>query len=252
MTDSALVSGYALRLGDDALIASQRLIWWCSRAPDLEEDVALANITLDLLGQARTLLSHAAEMEGVGRDEDSLAYLRTAREFHNLLLVELPDRDFATCIARLYFFALYQNLCYSELTGSTDPTLAGLAGKAVKETRYHVEYAGGWVVRLGDGTAESHRRMQAAVDELWPYTREMFLADEVIRAAAQAGVGVDPEPLREPWLAAARQVLTEATLTEPDDGWTPTGGREGRHTEAFEGLLAEMQSLHRQHVGARW
>lgn len=252
MTDSMLVSGYALRLGDDALIAAQRLVRWCSRAPDLEEDVALANITLDLLGQARTLLGHAAAMEGAGRDEDSLAYLRTARQFHNLLLVELPDRDFATCVARLYFFSLYQNLCYADLTRSTDPILAGLAGKAVKETRYHVDYAGGWLVRLGDGTAESHRRMQAAVDELWPYTEEMFLPDEVIRAAAQAGVGVNPEPLHAPWLIAARRMLAEATLTEPADEWTPTGGREGRHMETFDGLLAEMQSLHRQHVGARW
>lgn len=243
---------YPLRLGDDALIAGQWLSGWCAHAPQLEEDVALANIALDLFGQARALLTHAGELEGAGRDEDALAFLRGERELSNVLLVELPDRDFATCVARLLFFAGYTNLLYDRLCASGDPVLAGIAGKAVKETAYHLDHAVTWTLRLGDGTEESHRRMQAAVDTIWPYTHELFATDEVFAAAARDGTGADPALLRAPWLALVEPVLAEATLRRPTDGWAPAGGREGRHTETFGAQLAQMQYVHRAHPGVRW
>ncbi len=225
-----------LQLGDDALIAAQRLSEWVSRAAELEEDMALANIALDQLGQARLLLSYAGELEGRGRTEDDLAYLRTDREFRNCQLVELENGDFAVTIGKLLFFAAYQHELYQRLAGHSDERLAGIAAKAVKETAYHVDHATIWTLRLGDGTEESHRRMQAAVDALWPYTHELF----------------EDNALRPAWLSTVEKVLAEATLTRPQDGWAPTGGRQGIHTEAFSYLLGEMQSLHRMHPGARW
>ncbi|WNV87808.1 1,2-phenylacetyl-CoA epoxidase subunit PaaC [Umezawaea sp. Da 62-37] len=240
---------YVLRLGDDALIAAQRLVQWCSRAPALEEDVALANIALDQLGQARALLTAAGDLEGLGRDEDALAFLRTEAEFGNVLLVELANGDFAFSVAKLLFFGAYQNLLYQELSTSDDPVLAGIAAKAVKETAYHVEHAALWTVRLGDGTEESHRRMQTAVDEVWPYTHELFAGDDV---TAAAGLAVPPEDLRPTWSDLVDEVLAEATLRRPADGWAPAGGRAGAHTEDFGYLVGEMQVLHRAHPGARW
>ncbi|GAA1293634.1 1,2-phenylacetyl-CoA epoxidase subunit PaaC [Saccharothrix xinjiangensis] len=240
---------YALRLGDDALVAAQRLIQWCARAPELEEDVALANIAADLLGQARALLALAGEEEGAGRDEDDLAYLREESEFGNALLVELDNGDFAVSTAKALFFSVYQNLLYRALSAVAHPVLAGIAAKAAKETAYHVEHAALWAVRLGDGTDESHRRMQAAVDEVWPYTHELFAPDEVTRAAAFA---VDPAGLRPDWARRVEAVLVEATLRRPEDGWAPSGGRAGAHTEAFGYLVGEMQVLHRAHPGVRW
>ncbi len=227
-----------LGLGDDALIAAQRLAQWCARAPELEEDVALTNIALDQLGAARLLLSYAGELEGAGRDEDDLAYLRTDREFRNVLLVELPDRDFAVVIAKLLALSAWQHLHYGELAGRDDERLAGIAGKAVKESAYHLDHSALWTRRLGDGTDLSHERMQAALDEVWPYTHEL-LAETPRLAAA--------------WSATVQPVLAEATLAAPeDDGWRPGGGRTGRHTEHLSYLLAEMQVLHRAHPGARW
>jgi ring-1,2-phenylacetyl-CoA epoxidase subunit PaaC len=224
-------------LADDALVAAQRLAEWCARGPALEEDVALANIALDLLGAARLLLTHAGALEGAGRDEDALAYLRDEREFRNCLLVELPGGDFATTIGKLLFLSAFQHLHYAQLAGGADATLAAIAAKAVKETAYHVDHAALWTVRLGDGTAESHRRMQAAVDELWPYTHKLFEGHDDLRA---------------PWLSTIDGVLREATVERPADGWRPTGGRHGLHTEHLGYLLAEMQVLHRAHPGARW
>ncbi len=256
MTASATlppVAGYALRLGDDALILAQRLGEWASNAPELEEDVALTNIALDLLGQARALLTHAGEIEGAGRTEDDLAYLRDEREFVNVQLVEQPNGDFAQTIARQLFFSTYQWLLYDRLTRSTDPTLAGVAAKAVKEVDYHQDHAVGWTLRLGDGTEESHQRMQAGVDRLWPHTDELFGTDPLEQELVRAGVAVDAGTLRDPWLAAVGDVLAEATLTVPSGGWVaPGGGRRGMHTEPFGYLLAEMQHLHRSHPGARW
>ncbi|ADB50625.1 1,2-phenylacetyl-CoA epoxidase subunit PaaC [Conexibacter woesei] len=246
------VATYALRLGDDALILSQRLAWWSARAPELEEDLALTNVALDLLGQARPLLARAGELEGRGRDEDALAYLRGEREFLNLLIVELPDRDFAEAIARLLLFSTFQLARCEALTGSADELIAGVAAKAVKEVAYHRDHAVRWTLRLGDGTEESHARMQAAIERLWPYAHEPFAADELDLRMAGEGVGVDPATLRDGWRAFVAETLGRATLGVPADGWAPSGGRRGEHTEGFGFLLAELQSLHRAHVGATW
>jgi ring-1,2-phenylacetyl-CoA epoxidase subunit PaaC len=234
--------GQVLALGDDALIAAQRLAQWTSHAHEMEEDVALANIALDQLGAARLLLSYAGELEGAGRDEDALAFLRDDRQFRNVLLVELPNGDFAVTIAKLLFLSAYQVGRYQELTGGQDERLAAIAAKAVKECAYHFDHAALWTIRLGDGTDESHRRMQHAVDEIWPYTYELFTDDPF-----------DGSHLRDGWLAAVEPVLEKATLTRPDDGgWQPRGGRDGLHTEHLSYVLAEMQVLHRAHPGATW
>ena len=245
---SSVLVDYVLALGDDALVSAQRLGWWISRAPELEEDVALANIGLDQLGQARTLLSRAGELEGDGRTEDDLAYLRDEREFRNVKLVERPMTDFGVAMARLLLIATWQSHLYAGLRGSTDEILAGVAGKAVKEVAYHVDHASHWVLRLGDGTEESHLRMQAALDAEWPFVEELFepLADGL------GGVAVDPAALREPVLADVRRVVEQATLTMPDVGRAQGGGRQGLHTEHLGYLLAEMQHLHRSHPGATW
>jgi ring-1,2-phenylacetyl-CoA epoxidase subunit PaaC len=228
---------YLLGLADDALVEAQRLAEWCARSPEMEEDVALANIALDQLGTARLLLTYAGELEGEGRDEDALAYRRDDRDFRNVLLVELPDADFGTMIVKLLFLSAYQVPLYRRLSEGDDGRLAGIAGKAVKESTYHLDHSSMWTVRLGDGTDESHRRAQAAVDELWPYTHELF----------------DGEPeLRDSWLSTVDAVLAEATLRRPADGWAPRGGRAGRHTEHLSYLLGEMQVLHRAHPGATW
>jgi ring-1,2-phenylacetyl-CoA epoxidase subunit PaaC len=226
-----------LAIGDDALIAAQRLGEWCSRGPDLEEDIALTNIALDQLGAARLLLTLTGSRAQPARTEDELAFLRTDREFRNCLLVELPNGDFAVTMAKLLFLAAYQQPLYEELAGGDDAELAAIAAKAVKESAYHLDHAALWTVRLGDGTEESHRRMQSAVDEIWPYTHELFESRPDARAA---------------WLSTVDAVLAEATLERPADGWRPTGGRTGVHTEHLSRLLAEMQVLHRAHLGARW
>ena len=243
---------YALRLGDDALILAQRLSEWASRAPEIEEDIALTNIALDLLGQARALLDYAGVVEGAGRDEDDLAYLRTEREFYNVHLVEQENGDFAHTIARQLFFSTYQLSLYEELISSRDELLAGVAAKGVKEAAYHNDHATQWTIRLGDGTDESHSRMQAAVDRLWPYTAELFEADDVEKSLAAQGVAVDPSTLRSRWGLTIAEVFSSAMLTIPQIPWASHGGRRGVHTEGFGYLLAEMQYLHRTHPGAAW
>jgi ring-1,2-phenylacetyl-CoA epoxidase subunit PaaC len=243
---------YLLRLGDDALIIAQRLGEWSARAPEMEEDVALSNIALDQLGAARLFLTYAGEVEGRGRDEDSLAYLREDHEFRNAQLTELPDADFGTAIARLLFLAAFQHLLYDELRNSADDRIAGIAAKTVKESAYHLDHASLWTIRLGDGTAESHQRMSAAVEAVWPYTFELFESDAVTREVAASGVGIDPPTLGERWTDIVSATLAEATLAIPATAWRPTGGRTGRHTEALSHLLAEMQVLHRAHPGATW
>ncbi|MFG3582060.1 1,2-phenylacetyl-CoA epoxidase subunit PaaC [Micromonospora chersina] len=235
---------FALGLGDDALIAAQRLGEWTSRAPEMEEDIALANIALDQLGAARLLLTYAGELEGTGRDEDALAYLRGDREFRNCLLVELPNGDFGMTMAKLFLLAAYQLPLYTALSGCADERLAAIGAKARKESAYHLDHASLWVKRLGDGTDESHRRMQDALDQVWPYTHELFTADPA--------APVDPATLRADFDAVVSAVLDEATLTRPADGWAPGGGRDGVHTEHLSYLLAEMQVLHRAHPGAKW
>jgi ring-1,2-phenylacetyl-CoA epoxidase subunit PaaC len=244
------LAAYALALGDDALILAQRLGEWVSNAPQVEEDIALANIALDLLGQARILLSYAGTVEGAGRDEDDLAYLRDDRDFRNVQLVEIPNGDFAVTMARQLVFSGYQYELYTALLGSDDPTIAGLAGKAVKEVAYHRDHATQWVLRLGDGTELSRARMQAGLDRVWPYVAELFDGDDT--AARLPGVAADPAALQSAWLHYVTSVLDEATLRPPEPRWRSRGGRSGLHSEHLGHLLAEMQHLHRSHPEASW
>jgi ring-1,2-phenylacetyl-CoA epoxidase subunit PaaC len=248
---------YALALGDDALVLAQRCGEWVTRAPQLEEDVALANIGLDLLGQARSLLTYAGDVEGAGRSEDDLAYLREERDFLNVQLVELENGDFALSMARLLVFSSYQLELYRRLTESRDETIAAVAAKAVKEVAYHRDHATEWVLRLGDGTPESARRMQAGLEAVWPFVDELFATSSrhgswPDPALVAEGVAVDPSPLRTPALTYVRSVLAEACLTEPSPRWTAQGGRQGVHSSAMGHLLAELQHLHRSHPGASW
>jgi ring-1,2-phenylacetyl-CoA epoxidase subunit PaaC len=241
-----------LRVADSCLVLAQRLTGWCGHAPALEEDIALANVALDVLGQARGLLTRAGELEAAGRDEDALAYLRDAPDFRNLLLVEQPNGDFAHTMLRQFLFDAWAVELWPELASSTDPVIAGIAGKAAKEAAYHLRHSAGWVERLGDGTDESHRRMLASLEDLWPYAGEAFLDDDVDRAAAEAGLAPLPSSLLAAWRARVEAVLTESTLPVPPDPWWQRGGRQGRHTEQLTRLLAEMQVVHRAHPGARW
>jgi ring-1,2-phenylacetyl-CoA epoxidase subunit PaaC len=239
---------YTLGLADDALVSAQRMGWWISRAPELEEDVALANIGLDQLGQARTLLTYAGALEGAGRTEDDLAYLRDDRELRNVKLVERPMTDFGVAMARMLLFSTYQLHLYRALASSSDETLGAIAAKAVKEVAYHVDHAAHWVLRLGDGTDESHARMQAALDAEWPYLEELFAPVD----PSLAGRVADPAEIRDAVLTDVRRVVTQATLTTPEVGPALGGGRAGLHTEHLGLLLAEMQHLHRSHPGATW
>ncbi len=255
--DPADLAAYCLMLGDDALVFSHRLSEWVSNAPELEEEVALANTALDLLGQARVLLGRAGHVEGRDRDEDALAYGRSEAEFRNVGLAELSDDlDFARCIARLLVLSTWRLAILHRLTGSADPVLAAVAAKGVKELTYHRDYAARWTLRLGDGTPESHRRMQAALDALWPYLGELFRTSAEERRLVEAGVAVDPADTREEVDAVLDEVLRHATLTRPDRPSIGTiGGRSGRqgvHTEHLGHALAVMQSLARQHPGATW
>ena len=259
MNDAALFglrAAYALRLGDDALVLAQRLGEWIAASPQLEEDVAVGNIGLDLLGQARSLLTHAGELEGQAgaeaRDEDDLAYFRDEREFTNVHLAELEGGDFGHTMARLLVFSAYQSELYAQLSTSRDSTLAAIAAKALKEVSYHRDHATQWVLRLGDGTDESHRRMQSAVDAVWPYTFELFEADRLTDALVEAGVAADPVAMQPPWAAYVTSVLQQATLAVPTAVPAVTGGRRGVHTEQMGFLLAEMQHLTRSHPGATW
>lgn len=243
---------YVLRIADGSLILAQRLAEWCGHGPVLEEDIALTNIALDLLGQARLLLSHAGRLEDRGRDEDALAYLRDEAEFLNPTLVELPNGDFAQTVLRGFFYASWQQALWEPLLASRDTTLAAIAAKSRKETRYHCEHLAEWVIRLGDGTAESHARTQSALHYLHPYVAELFAPEDDDAAAAAAGIGPEPATLRAAWDAAVLPVLAEATLEVPAATPFRSTGRRGRHSEHLGFLLAEMQSLARAHPGARW
>ena len=251
MPDSALVQ-YLLRLGDDRLVLGHRTSEWCGHGPILEEDIALANIALDLIGEANLLLTLAAQTEGRERTEDSLAYLRDAIEYRNALMVELPKGDFGFTIIRHFFFGVFSLLQMDALQKSANADLAGIAAKAVKESRYHVRHSAQWVLTLGDGTAESHDRAQRAVDDLWRYTGELFMADDVEREVASQGLGVDPSTLESPWQTQVTDVLSRATLTVPTVGYMQRGGRDGKHTEHLGHMLSEMQIVARSHPGASW
>jgi ring-1,2-phenylacetyl-CoA epoxidase subunit PaaC len=239
-----------LRRADDALILGHRLSEWTGRAPALEEELALANIALDLIGQARALYSHAGAL--TGHTEDQLAYLRDAHAWRNCLIVELPNGNFALTIARLLLVSAFADPFWRAAAGSTEPTIAAIAAKAEKETAYHVRHAAEWLIRLGDGTAESHRRAQAALDELWPYTGELFATDADDAALVDARVIPDPASMCDAWNATIDTTLSRGTLNRPADGWMQAGGRIGRHTEHLGHLLAEMQHLQRSYPGATW
>ncbi len=251
---------YLLRLADSQLILAQRLGAWVGKGPILEEDIAQTNVGLDLLGQARLWLAYAGEVEarfaGKGRTEDELAFLRDGDAYRNLLLVEQPNGNFADTIARQFLFDAWHRLLLGALAQSADERIAAIAAKGAKEVAYHVERSGDWVIRLGDGTEESHAKMQAAVDALWPYTDEMFAPDALERGLIDAGVAADVGALEPPWREHVGDVLTEATLAVPQNvfmqGMPPRGGRQGRHTEHLGYLLAEMQFLQRAYPGAQW
>ena len=237
---------YTLRRADDALVLGHRLSEWCGHAPSLEEDMALANIGLDLLGQARSLYAYAAEVEAAGHDEDGFAYLRDAPQYRNLLLLEQPNGDFGQTIVRQFFYSAFADPYWRAMMRCSDPTLAAIAAKSEKESAYHLRHSSEWMIRLGDGTAESHQRVQAAVDALWPYTGEMFEAED------HAGVGIDVAALRGAWDATVADILAQATLTLPTGTWMHRGGRTGRHTEHLGPMLSVMQHLQRTHPGAKW
>ena len=244
---------YLLRQGDNALILSQQLSQLCGKGPALEEDMALTNVALDLLGQTRMWLGYAADIEGQGRDEDRLAYLRDVRAFRNCLLLEQPNGDYAMVMVRQFFFDTWHYFLMRGLLASSDPRIAAIAEKSIKEVTYHLRRSGDLVVRLGDGTELSHAKMQAAVDELWTYTGEMFLYDEADRAMVAQGVAPAPEALREAFLQHVTEVFDEATLRMPaPDAYMQRGGKQGRHSERLGYVLAEMQFLQRAYPGVEW
>ncbi|HEU5175498.1 MAG TPA: 1,2-phenylacetyl-CoA epoxidase subunit PaaC [Gemmatimonadaceae bacterium] len=244
---------YLLRLGDDRLVLGHRVSEWCGHGPILEEDIALSNIALDLIGQANLLLGLAGREEGAGRDQDSLAYFRGEREYRNCLLVELPKGDFAFTIVRQFLFDAYDVLLTEALQQqSVHADLAGIAAKAHKEARYHLRHSAEWVIKLGDGTPESHERVQRALDECWRFTGELFLADAVDAAMQQAGIAPDPASLQPRWQQRVEEVVAAATLALPKTGYVQRGGRDGRHTEHLGIMLAEMQSVARAFPGGTW
>lgn len=249
---SAALFEYLLRLGDDRLVLGHRLSEWCGHGPMLEEDIATANLALDLLGHATMFLKLAGQVEGAGRDEDALAYWRDETQFRNLQLAELPRGDFGFTVMRQFLFDAWSAEHLGALAGSAHGELAAIAAKALKETRYHLRHSGAWVLRLGDGTAESHRRIQHSLEELWPWTAEFWWQDGVDRELRGAGMAPDLDTLRAPWESSVRHLLGRATLTVPTGPMRMTGGRSGRHTEHLGHLLAEMQIVARSHPGAKW
>ncbi|WP_090074958.1 1,2-phenylacetyl-CoA epoxidase subunit PaaC [Cohaesibacter marisflavi] len=256
VSDDALAPAFfewLCRMGDSALVLGHRVSEWCGHAPALEEDIAMANTALDLIGHTQMWLGLAGEVEDKGRDADALAYLRDALQFRNLLLCELPNGDMGVTIMRQFLFDARHYALLMRLTGSVSPRVAEIAAKAVKEASYHLERSSDLVVRLGDGTDESQRRMQAALGQLWPYVDEMFVADAVDEAVAKAGIAPDPSDLKAEWEETVRSVLAEAMLDMPGPaGFAQTGGVIGRHTEHLGYILAEMQFLQRAYPGARW
>jgi ring-1,2-phenylacetyl-CoA epoxidase subunit PaaC len=243
---------YALRLGDNNLILGHRISEWCGHGPILEQDIALINIALDLLGQATSLLDHAAKVEGKGRTADDLAYLRTEREYKNVLLAEQPNGHFGDTIVRQFFYDSFHYVFLNELTKSTDETLAAIAAKSLKEVTYHLKYSSEWMIRLGDGTDESHQRIQQSVDDLWMYAGELFEMDEVEELALAKGWGPDLKRLKPLFGTKVKEVLNEATITIPEGDWAISGGKRGEHSEHLGFLLSELQYLQRTYPGAQW
>ena len=243
---------YILKLGDDSLILGHRLSEWCGHGPILEEDIALTNISLDLVVQATTLLNYAGELEGKGRDGDALAFLRYDREYKNLLLVEQPNGDFGVTMMRQFLFDAYRLPLFVKLQTSSDETLAAIAEKSLKETKYHLKHSSEWVIRLGDGTEESHKRIQDALDTLWRYTDELFLQDDLDLELIEKGIVPDLEEIRKDWQKTVDTVLNEATLELPKNNWKFSGGRNGMHSEHLGYILAELQYMQRAYPNMKW
>jgi ring-1,2-phenylacetyl-CoA epoxidase subunit PaaC len=250
--DAHALFRYVLRLGDLSLVLGQRLGEWVGHAPALEEDLGLANIARDLVGQARLLLSYAGEIEGRGRSEDDIAYLREQGEFLNAVLAEQPNGDFGQTIVRQVLIDAFQLELYERMSASTDERLAAIAAKSVKETRYHLRYSGGWLVRLGDGTETSRALVQSALERLWPYTVELFAEDDLDHAMAERGAAPRLGDVHEAWTIRLDEILAQATLTRPVDRPQSWHGKRGQHSEHLGYILAEMQHLQRTYPGARW
>ena len=247
------LADYCLRLGDTSLIAGQRLTEWCGHAPELEEDIALSNMSLDLIGQARIMLSYAGELEGKGRTEDQLAYFRDERDYRNLLLAEQPNGDFAQTMTRQFLLSVYLLLVYDALKKSKDEMIRGFAEKSWKEMAYHVRHSSDWLLRLGDGTEESHRRLQDAVDELWAYTDDLFHADETDEKLAKEGITPDLNRIRDLWNREVEALFSKAFIQKPAvSGYMKNGSRQGLHTEHLGYILADMQFLARAYPDAKW
>ncbi|WP_440995785.1 1,2-phenylacetyl-CoA epoxidase subunit PaaC [Arhodomonas sp. SL1] len=251
MTDERNLQIYVLRQADNALVLGQRLSEWVGHAPALEEEMATANVALDLIGQAKSWLEYAAELRG-GSDADTLAFHRDVLDFHNALLVEQPNGDYALTIARQFFFDAFHLPLLEQLSSSADPRIAEIAAKSAKEVGYHLRRSSEWMIRFGDGTEESQRRVTDAVDRLWPFTGELFAGDEVDEAMRSAGVGADLGAVRERWSTTVDEVFAEAGLARPEDGWMQSGGKQGHHSEHLGYLLAEMQFMPRAYPDARW
>ena len=250
-TNEALYT-YTLRLADDALIMGHRLAEWCSKAPFLEEDLALTNFSLDLIGRAQALLSYAAQIENKGRTYDDLAYKRGEREFYNHLITELPNGNFAFTMAKLFLFSTYEIHVYEVLVKSHDETIAAIAAKTLKEIKYHQKHASNWILRLGDGTKESHSKMQDALNQIWMFTGNLFEMDNVDHEMLKKNIGVNFTEIKTQWLQTISKTINEATLTMPNDEYMQTGSKQGIHTENLGYILAEMQYLQRAYPNAKW
>ncbi len=252
MTTQQAKFEYLLRLGDSSLIIGHRLSEWCGHGPILEEDIALINIALDFVGNATSLLTYAAQIEGQGRTEDDLAYLRNERDYRNLLLTELPNGDYANTIARQFLYDVYTFFLYEELKNSKDETIAAIAVKSHKEITYHLRHTTEWMLRLGDGTPESHQRLQTALNDLWMYTSDLFDMNEVDELLIKEGIAADLNKVKEAWEQRVTAIIAEATLQMPTTNIKQKGSREGKHSEHLGFLLAEMQYIPRSYPGAKW
>jgi len=252
VTPDDALTRYATRLGDNALVLGQRMIELVAASPELEEELANANFSLDYFGQSRMFYTFAGEREGEDRDEDDFAFLRPEHEYRNLLLVEQPNGHFGDSTVRAVLFESFYVLLLDALTRCSEEGLAGIAARAIKEVRYHLKHSSQWLVRLGDGTEESHERVQESLDSLWSYTGEMFVADELDDIVRDAFEGPDLEAIARQWRHAVTAIVNASTLTLPDDGWMASGGKQGRHTEQFGYLLADLQNMQRAYPGVAW
>lgn len=252
MDNKTALFQYLLRLGDNASILGHRLGEWCGHGPELEEDIAVTNVSLDLIGHARSLYTYAGEVEGKGKTEDDIAYLRQEREYVNALICELPNGDYGYTIARQFLFDQFNHLLYTELLNSKDETIAAISAKAVKEINYHLRRSTEWVLRLGDGTEESHNRIQESFNNIWAYTGDMFVQDDADKAIIEAGIGPDLNTLLPIWKEKVKATLAEATLAMPEGEWMHSGSKTGRHTESMGHLLSELQYMQRAYPGCEW